>query len=226
MIPANRSSAKSSQRSSGQGGSATDAETNNTEADSYGSTIEPVSNDDIIKAVRGEDQASKKDQDIFYMKPSRFFPKTVPTQDIIDNLAYVMQGMSSKNERAQTKGIGFLANMNDWTFDNFSIDYCAQFMAMLQDQIPVKVELFLICNPPSWFPIIWRIMKPMLSRNFRRKVHMINESKLSKFLEKGYEKFLPDEMESGLCDTNHIVRDFVSYRTVVEDLDVSRRYQE
>mmetsp|Transcript_9104 Transcript_9104/g.16531 ORF Transcript_9104/g.16531 Transcript_9104/m.16531 type:complete len:343 (+) Transcript_9104:257-1285(+) len=163
---------------------------------------------------------TKNGQDMFYMKPSRYTPKQTPTEDIIDNLAYVMQSISS-SERSSTDGIGFLANMNDWKYSNFSVHYCSEFMATLQHRIPARVEIFLIVNPPSWFPAIWRIMKGMLSWNFRRKVFMIHESKLDKYLEKGFEAFLPDDMSRGTCDTEQLVKDFIAYRKFVEGTDVA-----
>jgi hypothetical protein len=43
---------------------------------------------------------------------------------------------------------------------------------------PARVQLFLIVNPPSWFGSIWKIMKPMLSKEFRRKVHTIKVEKM------------------------------------------------
>merc|ERR1711933_631799 len=91
------------------------------------------------------------------------------------------------------------------------------FMAMLQGRVPVRVRLFLIVNPPSWFGKVWSIMKPMLAADFRKKVHMIKDNKLSEFLEDGFEKYLPDEIASGTASSDAIVSDFVTYRKFVEN---------
>jgi len=154
--------------------------------------------------------------DVFYMRPSRYFPKTTPTKTIVDNLGYCMMSMQEGNEKNSSEGIGFVANMNDWEFKNFSVDYCLQFMKMLQGRIPVRVRMFLILNPPGWFGKIWSIMKPMLSKDFRTKVHVIPESKLSKYLSEGFEDFLPDELANGCALTDDIVKDFVAYRKSIE----------
>lgn len=153
---------------------------------------------------------------MFYMRPSRYFPKETPTEEIIDNLAYVLLHMTSISEHAATNGIGFIANMDDWKMVNFNVSYCYQFMKMLQGSVPVRVELFLIVNPPSWFGNIWKIMKRMLSYSFRRKVHMIPEEKLSKYLMNGYEDFLPDDVSTGYADTDSMVKDFIAYRKYIE----------
>lgn len=158
--------------------------------------------------------------DVFYMRPCRYYPKSMPTKMVIDNLAYCMNTMMEK-EKACKEGIGFLAYMNDWKMENFSVDYCYQFMHVLQGRVPARVRLFLIVNPPSWFGSIWKIMKVVLSADFRKKVKVIPESKLSQYLLDGYDEFLPNETELGTADTDRIVQDFVAYRTRVEKEDTT-----
>mgnify|MGYP003565649968 CR=1 FL=1 len=126
-----------------------------------------------------------------------------------------METMVEK-EKACSEGIGFLANMDDWHFSNFSVDYCYQFMMMLQGRVPVRVRMFLIVNPPGWFDKIWSIMKGMLAKDFRKKVHMIPESELGQFLEAGFEEFLPDDMSTGKASTEQMVQDYITYRKHVE----------
>jgi CRAL/TRIO domain len=154
---------------------------------------------------------------VFYMRCCRYFPKQTSTDAIIDNLAYCMQTMCEK-EKASRDGIGFLAYMNDWHMENFSITYCLQFMMMLQGRVPVRVRMFLIVNPPSWFDTIWRIMKPMLAKEFRKKVHVIPESRLHEFLEAGFETYLPNDVAAlGKANTDELVKDFVAYCKKVEE---------
>jgi len=160
---------------------------------------------------------SRDGHDCFYMRPSRYYPKQMPTSTIIDNLAYCMNVMVEK-ENPCTEGIGFVANMDDWTFSNFSTSYCLNFMKLLQGRVPVRVRLFLIVNPPSWFGKIWEIMKTMLSKDFQKKVHMIKASELPEFLADGYERFLPNELEGGLANPVEIVNDFIAYRKSMEDI--------
>eukprot|EP00535_Pseudo-nitzschia_heimii_P013046 CAMPEP_0197193024 /NCGR_PEP_ID=MMETSP1423-20130617/26276_1 /TAXON_ID=476441 /ORGANISM="Pseudo-nitzschia heimii, Strain UNC1101" /LENGTH=269 /DNA_ID=CAMNT_0042646073 /DNA_START=85 /DNA_END=894 /DNA_ORIENTATION=+ len=154
--------------------------------------------------------------DVFYMRPSRYFPKKTTTEAIVNNLGYCMTSMQDGNEKNTREGIGFVANMDDWKMENFSFDYCLQFMNMLQGKIPVRVRMFLIVNPPGWFGTIWSIMKPMLSKDFRKKVNVIPEAKLSKYLSEGFEDFLPDEFAGGRASTDDIVKDFVAYRKSIE----------
>lgn len=154
--------------------------------------------------------------DMFYMKPGRYFPRKTKVRDVIDNLVYVMNTMLEK-EHACKNGIGFMACMNDWKMVNFDVNYCYQFMMGLQAAVvPVAVELFLIVNPPSWFGVIWKIMRPMLAPSFRKKVKVIKEPMLPKYLMEGYEEFLPDDFATGQLHTQSLVQDFVTYRKHVE----------
>ena len=159
---------------------------------------------------------------VFYMRPSRFDPRKTPTSTIIDNLVYVMDTLCRRTQQdnigSQGHGIAFIANMDGWKMDtHFSVNYCLQFMLTLQGKrFPAKVDMFLIVDPPSWFDKTWTIMKTMLSPTFQRKVHMIPQGDLGKYLQKGYEKYLPDELETGKCPTDELVKDFVSYQCEME----------
>jgi hypothetical protein len=163
-------------------------------------------------------KTSHSDQplDMFYMRPALYFPKETSTKMIIDNLVYVMNTMVEGTSPTR-HGVGFIANMNNWQFKNFDTNYCLQFMQALQGMmVPVKVELFLIVNPPAWFGAIWKIMRPMLVPSFRRKVKICTESQLPKYLQKGYEAYLPDDFETGRASTKNLVEDFITYRRYVE----------
>ena len=160
---------------------------------------------------------TKSGHDVFYMRPSRYFPNLTSTKTIIDNLCYVMNTMLENSQFAQKEGIGFVACMDDWKMKNFDINYCYQFMMALQGcMVPVKTQLFLIVNPPSWFGAIWKIMKPMLAPSFRKRVKICPEFKIGKYLAPGYEQFLPDDMSSGTADTDTMISDFIAYRLYAE----------
>lgn len=158
----------------------------------------------------------------FYMRPSRHCPSDTPTSTIIANLTYVMDSLFERSRDYRHK-IGFIANMDDWTMKHFSVDYCFQFMQVLQGHThPAHVDLFLIINPPNWFDRVWKIMKPMLGVGFRRKVHMIPEDRLKDFMEPGFETHLPDELEIGKASVATLVEDFIKFRKYVEEASLDR----
>jgi CRAL/TRIO domain len=162
---------------------------------------------------------------MFYMRPSRYFPNHTPTQTIIDNLCYVINTMLENNPSAQQHGIGFLASMDDWKMQNFDVPYCYQFMMALQGfMVPVKTQLFLIVNPPKWFGVVWKIMKPMLAPSFRKRVKICPEFQMAKYLAPGYQTFLPNDMKTGQANTDAMVVDFIAYRQYVEQGSVHHGY--
>lgn len=160
---------------------------------------------------------------VFYMRPARYFPKKTPTSVVIDNLIFVMDKMSQQNNDAhRSTGISFIANMEGWTMSNFSYEYCRRFMMTLQGRtFPVRIDLFLIMNPPSWFGKVWAIMKPMLSPSFRKKVFIITEDELPFFMSLDYEKDLPDDIRGGQVNTEDLVRDYVMFHQSLERATMS-----
>lgn len=161
----------------------------------------------------------RNDCDVIYMRPSRYFPSNKgKTSDLVDNLCYVLNDLSQTKEQCRN-GVALVANMNDWTMRNFSHDYCQQFLQALQGkQVPTKVQLFLIVNPPRWFGQVWRVMRPMLSKDFARKVYIIKERRLGDFLMDGYEQFLPDEFANGWKNTDEMLEDLLDLKQYEDDL--------
>jgi hypothetical protein len=153
---------------------------------------------------------------VLYMKPSRFNPKNMSTSALIDNLVYVMDTYAAPDPDNR-RGMAFIANMDDWGWDNFSIEYCRAFMQILQGRAyPAKVQLFLIVNPPNWFGKVWSIMKGMLSISFQKKVHLIAGDEVGFFFMPGYEDYLPDEFLDGKASTDDMVEDFIQFRHAME----------
>eukprot|EP00977_Amphora_coffeiformis_P016436 scaffold5092_cov179-Amphora_coffeaeformis.AAC.20 len=166
---------------------------------------------------------SKSIDSFFYMRASRYNPHESPVSTVIANLIYVMEAVKEAHQNTKGHKIGFVANMNGWTMRNFSTDYCWQFMQALQGQsTAVHVDLFLIVNPPKWFDKVWNIMKPMLSPNFCKKIHMIHEAALGEYLDPGFPKFLPDEFDCGKAPVSELVDDFIKFRKYVEESCIYR----
>ncbi|CAJ1967833.1 unnamed protein product [Cylindrotheca closterium] len=161
---------------------------------------------------------------VLYMRPCRFVPEEMKTSNVIDNLCYVLNDLSQTKEEC-LNGVAFIANLEDWTMKNYSHDYCIQFMEALQGKmVPTKVELFLIVNPPRWFGRIWKVMKPMLSKSFSKKVHIIKEQRLGDFFMEGYEQYLPMEFEScGWRQTEEIVEDYIDMKQYENEQKLTKR---
>ncbi len=87
---------------------------------------------------------------------------------------------------------------------------------MLQGGVPVKVNSFLIVNPPGWFGTIMKVNKSLFSASFARKVKTIQEKELSQYLVKGFQAFLPTGFGGGRADLDEIVGNFITSRLTIE----------
>ena len=56
----------------------------------------------------------------------------------------------------------------------------------------------------------------MLAPSFRKKVKVIKERMLDKYLMEGYQQYLPDDLATGTVDTFQLAQDFVTYRKHIE----------
>lgn len=137
---------------------------------------------------------------------------------MIDLVVYVMNCMLEK-EHGSVHGLVLVANMADWTMENFSVSYWHKFLMTLQGhRIPTRIGAFFIVDPPSWFPSIYNIMKPMMSDDFQDKVAVVSSEELGKYLAHGYRDHLPDDVDGGQVDTNTLVKAFVAERKAIESL--------
>lgn len=153
---------------------------------------------------------TRRNCDVIYMKQSRYCPHEMK-HSLIDSLCYLLNDMSRTKEQCRN-GVAMIVNMEDWTMKNFSYD-CSHLLTL----VPTKVDLFLIVNAPPGFSNIWKLMKPMFSLIFAKKVHMIKEARLKAFLMDGYEQYLPDEFANGWKDTNELVEDLIDLKQYEDD---------
>eukprot|EP00980_Cylindrotheca_fusiformis_P006822 scaffold1427_cov63-Cylindrotheca_fusiformis.AAC.5 len=162
--------------------------------------------------------------DVVYMRPSRYVPSEHNEHDsknttILENLCYVLNDLSDTPESCQN-GLAFVANMKSFTTKHYEESYWIQLIQALQGKyVPIRINLFLIVNPPTWFGKVWNLaMKPTLSNAFIKTVHIVDsEEELFEYLSPGYEAFLPEELATvGWRSTSEIVEDYID-RKVFED---------
>jgi CRAL/TRIO domain len=134
----------------------------------------------------------------------------------IDVLVYTMNCMLEK-EHGSVHGLGVIAIMMGWKMENFSVPYWHKFLITLQGyHVPTRISLFLIVNPPCWFGSIWKIMKTMMSEDFRKKVAVIGFDELSRYLMDGCCHHLPDDLEGGKLNMDTLVKAFIVERKAIE----------
>eukprot|EP00542_Grammatophora_oceanica_P019886 CAMPEP_0194049988 /NCGR_PEP_ID=MMETSP0009_2-20130614/32383_1 /TAXON_ID=210454 /ORGANISM="Grammatophora oceanica, Strain CCMP 410" /LENGTH=223 /DNA_ID=CAMNT_0038696339 /DNA_START=237 /DNA_END=908 /DNA_ORIENTATION=+ len=161
--------------------------------------------------------------EVYYIRPSRYFPKKCPVLVINEANVYVMNSMLEK-EQTCTDGISIVVNMKDFSMKNFDVGYAYTSCMLMQGlRSPTRIMAFLIVDYPSWFGSIWHIMKRFLAPSFRRKVHIIKSSQMPDFFAPGFVEFLPDDMWGGQANTDEMVRNFIAERKLIEANRLSTR---
>jgi hypothetical protein len=177
-------------------------------------------------------ERSKKGHHLLYMRPARYFAKD-NLDDLLRSLVYLLERMTERESTA-TEGLSFMANMEDWGWSNFSIKYAKSFFDTVQvpfsslflivkGRFPCRVRMFLIVNPPSWFNMVWRLIRPMMSSQFAG-TYSISWSKFSEkvSMPQGKEIFehfdadqVPKEL-GGELDIDAALSVFIRHRYEVE----------
>ena len=74
----------------------------------------------------------------------------------------------------------------------------------------------MIVNPPSWFGAVWRLIRPMMTKEFAKKVEMPTSAELQNFVAK---EDTPKEL-GGNLDLQAASEAFIKYRYKVEGHDM------
>lgn len=151
------------------------------------------------------------------MRPNRFFNSSNKCCDkFVESLCYVLNDFSRTEEQCRN-GVTVVADMQNISKENFSKESCKKLLSALQgEMVPTRVEAFVIVSPPTWFSNIWKWMKPTMSKDFARRVHLIKEERLSEFLMGDYKRYLPDDFCLGLARASELAEDYVDLKMFQE----------
>lgn len=123
-------------------------------------------------------------------------------------------GVFTDTEVGSTLGISVIADMQAWGWPNFGISYAQSFFDALIGRFPCRIRGFYIVTPPRWFGMVWKLIYPMMGADFAQKVHILKDTKkLVDFVKDTGQ--LPVQM-GGNADTEHILKQFITWRRVVE----------
>ena len=97
----------------------------------------------------------------------------------------------AESSHAQLYGYTFLVDMKDWKWENFSKEHADSLFQLLQFIAPVRLQTFILVDPPLWFNTVWSIISPAMTKQFKSRWFMTTRSKLPEHIS---EKALPPEM--------------------------------
>jgi len=160
---------------------------------------------------------SKDGHYLLYMRPARYFAKD-NLDDLLRSLIYLLERMTERESTA-TEGLAFMANMADWGWSNFSMKYAKSFFDTMQGRFPCRVRLFIIANPPSWFSMVWRLIRPMMTKQFADKVFLPTGKEIFNFFDAEH---VPKEV-GGNLEVDDVLETFIKHRHSVEGLTFTER---
>lgn len=148
---------------------------------------------------------------VMFMRPGRFYPSYMQTSDVIRLLQYMTQRLV-EDPNAQQDGFTFVADLGGWTMSNFSRGYAfTWFLTMLV--MPVKLDSFIIIDAPSWFGMIWRIIKTVMPKSFQDKWSYVTRETVNTVLPKS--ACPPDIIADGELDID--LRAWCEDRRIAEE---------
>ncbi|KAJ3083745.1 hypothetical protein HDU99_006632 [Rhizoclosmatium hyalinum] len=106
---------------------------------------------------------------VVYMRPNKYYPNQIPWQHVVNALVYLLEVTTGEQEKAAKYGFTFVCDMQDWGWSNFGTTYAAQFFSILSGRFPVRIRKFVLVNPPSLFPMVWKLIKPMMGEELASK---------------------------------------------------------
>jgi hypothetical protein len=105
---------------------------------------------------------SVEGHNILYMRPSNVYPSSQDISQLIKSLVFLLEIMTDR-EIGSDQGICFIADMeSSWGWRNFGVSYATQFFDTLSERFPCRVVSFFIVAPPSWFGLVWMIIRPIM----------------------------------------------------------------
>ncbi|KAA8495107.1 Alpha-tocopherol transfer protein-like [Porphyridium purpureum] len=156
------------------------------------------------------DMRTRKGNRIMFMRPGRYFPKTMDLTLLMEASAYIYERVCAEEEIQQT-GFTFMADMRDWTWDNFSVKYAAAWFHQMQFRFPVPLSSWLMVDTPPWFSRVWSIIRPMMSAKFASKWEFYTRDTILEAID-------ADNLPEDMGGTYNIdMEQYVIWRQSVED---------
>ncbi|KAA8495108.1 Tyrosine-protein phosphatase non-receptor type 9 [Porphyridium purpureum] len=156
---------------------------------------------------------TRKGNRIMFMRPGLYFPKTMDLTLLMEASAYIYERVCTEEEIQQT-GFTFVADMRDWTWDNFSVKYAAAWFHQMQFRFPVPLSSWLMVDTPPWFSRVWIIIRPMMSASFASKWEFYTRDTILEAID-------ADNLPEDMGGTYNIdMEQYVIWRRRVEDGEI------
>lgn len=156
--------------------------------------------------------------DVMYWYPSRYTPSASSNRLLVESMCYLLNDLNQTIDQCRN-GILMIVNMDGYKTKNFHRDTQMRLTKLTEGHVvPASIVQMLIVNPPSLFKTIWKIVRPVHSALFSKRIHIIECSKLGSYLMEGYEEYLPDDFVAIGRDSRELVDDWLDSKSFEEPL--------
>ena len=108
---------------------------------------------------------------LVYYDPSKLDKSKYTTKSMVRTFWYVFHA-ALENEDAEKRGVIFLIDPGRAKFSNFDRSVAKLMAGSIKGALPVRVSAIHVIHPPTFFKLIWPIMKVLLSERLRKRLNL------------------------------------------------------
>lgn len=113
------------------------------------------------------------------MHYAQFFPKNYESSAVLFKAFLYIFNIISQDLNVARNGITFVGYMNNFGWQNFSIDIETIAMELLQNVYPMRLRGAYMVDAPMIIGVIMKIMKPLMSKKMRDRMFIVTKDEFS-----------------------------------------------
>jgi len=110
---------------------------------------------------------------LIFFRPRMHFPRESLPADVLKMAVFLLQNAIQRVE-TQRNGFVFIIDGTNAGWHNFDLRLPRFVLDMLQSRFPGRLRKFLILNPPWFFRIVFKLVRPFMSEKFASKLHLLH----------------------------------------------------
>ncbi|XP_012945712.1 alpha-tocopherol transfer protein-like [Aplysia californica] len=140
------------------------------------SRIKHVIEDGVVEILEHPDNNGCR---VMVLRPARWDPDRYPMTDM-PKAFYLLLCYLARDEEAQVHGVHVINNLSDLTWkhaSNINPSFAKKTLHILQDVVPLRLKRLDYVNEPTFFDIIFSIMKQFMKEKLVKRIHFNGEKR-------------------------------------------------